>query len=96
VRENIETLQGRLQHYDHDLAFSALSLRIVSRERASVGEPLGLGAQLRHSLGESAHALLVTGRAALLLLAALTPWLPLLALAGYASRRLLRHRARRA
>jgi len=92
VRENIETLQGRLQRYDHDVALSALSLRIVSRERASVGAPLGLGAQLRHSLGESAHALLGTGRATLLLLAVLMPWLPLLGFAGHMGRRLLRRR----
>jgi hypothetical protein len=90
VRAEIETLAGRIAGYDSQVALSALSLEMVSRQRVSVGEALGLGARLQHALRESSGALLRTGRGGLVVMAFLLPWLPLVTLAGYLGRRLLR------
>jgi hypothetical protein len=97
VRDEVETLQGRLQRYDDQVALSVLSIQIISRQRLSVGEALGLGGKLRHALAESAHALVDTGEGLLLVLAVLVPWSPLMGLAAYAMSRMRRAwRSRRA
>jgi hypothetical protein len=90
VREAIETLAGRIAGYDSQVALSALSLEMVSRQRVSLGEAPGLRARLQHALRESSGALLRTGRGGLVVMAFLLPWLPLVTLAGYLGRRLLR------
>jgi len=95
VREEIETLAGRIAGYDGQVALSALSLDMVSRQRVSVGEAPTLGARLQHALGESFGALVLAGRGALLAFALLLPWLPLFAAGGYLGRRWLRRGSER-
>lgn len=90
VRESVESLSGRIAGYDNQIALSALSIDIVSRLRVSVGEAPALGGRLQHALRESFGALSRTGRGVLVVFAFLLPWLPLLALGGYAGRRILR------
>ncbi|HTV24159.1 MAG TPA: DUF4349 domain-containing protein, partial [Polyangiaceae bacterium] len=90
VRETIETLSGRIAGYDGQVAMSALSLDIASRQRVSLGEAPGLGAHVQHAFRESLGALTRTARGALVVFAFLLPWLPLFALGGYVGRRLLR------
>jgi hypothetical protein len=90
VREEIEKLVGQIVGYDGQVALSALSLDVVSRQRVSVGEAPALGARLQHALGESFGVLVRAGRGALLALALLLPWLPLFAAVGYLGRRWLR------
>jgi hypothetical protein len=90
VREEIETLAGRIAGYDGQVALSALSLEMVSRQRVSVGDAPGLGARLQHAWRESSGALLRTGRGALVLLTFLLPWLPVLAAAAFLAGRMLR------
>lgn len=92
VRDEIETLAGRIARYDSQVALSALSLEMVSRQRVSVGEAPGLGARLQHALRESSGVLLRTGRGGLVAMAFVLPWLPLMTLAGFLGRRLLRRR----
>jgi hypothetical protein len=94
VREDIETLQGRLKGYAERVALSSLSLQLTSRERVSIGDPPGLGSDLKHALVESSRGVLQTARSTLLVAAALLPWLPLIGLLAYLGRRVAR-RARR-
>ena len=90
VREEIEVLRARLAGYASSVALSAVSLDIESRERESRGVTASLGARLGDSFRASWHALLGSGRAVLVGLALLAPWLPALGLGVYLARRLSR------
>jgi hypothetical protein len=90
VREEIETLAGRIAGYDDQVALSSLSLDMVSRQRVSLGTTPALGARLQHTFRESFEALSRAGRGVLVVFAFLLPWLPIFVLGGYLGRRLLR------
>jgi hypothetical protein len=90
VRQDIETLEGRIAGYDSRVALSQVSLEMTSRERVHVGADMGLGERLRRSFADSWHALALAARGGAVVVALVGPWLPLLAMLAY-----LGHRARR-
>ncbi len=77
VREQIETLEGRLRLYDDQIALATLVMKVATRERFVAAPPQGFMAQASSVLGNSAHALVALGRGSVLLCVAVLPWLPL-------------------
>jgi hypothetical protein len=77
VREQIETLEGRLRLYDDQVTLATLVMKVTTRERFVAAPPQGFMAQAGSVLGNSAHALAALGRGSVLLCVALLPWLPL-------------------
>ncbi len=96
VRDEIETLQGRLELFADQVVLSAVSLELNCRERVQHGEAPSLGSDLAYALSESVHGLAGTGRGILVLAASLVPWLPVLGLFYYLGRRALKRTRRRA
>ncbi len=77
VREQIETLEGRLRLYDDQVALATLVMKVATRTRFVATPPQGFMAQAGSVLGSSAHALVALGRGSVLLCVAVLPWLPL-------------------
>jgi hypothetical protein len=83
VREQIETMEGRIRLYDDQVSLATLNLQLVTRAQvAAVPPPPTLGADVSSTLSGSWGALADVGRGLLLVLVALLPWLPLIAGAG--------------
>jgi hypothetical protein len=85
-REQIERFEGKLRLWDHQVALSAVTLHLVTREPELAAAP-GFGWQVAHTLRTSAAALGELARELVLALLALVPWSPVLVAAGFALRR---------
>ena len=87
VRERIESMEGKLRLYDKQVAFSTLQLVLVTKQVYAGGPPAGLGERAASVLATSWAALVGLGRALVLMLAGLLPWLPLILAAAWLTRR---------
>jgi hypothetical protein len=96
VREQIETMQGRMKTFDTLVAMSTINLSLQTRGTyVAVAKPT-LGQKAVGSLHDSAEALANLGTQIVLFLAAMIPWTPVLALAVILLLRATRRRATRA
>ncbi len=96
VREQIETMEGRIRLFDDQAALATLNLQLVTRAPIAATPPdPTLGDDVSATLAGSWGALSDLGTGLLLALVALLPWLPLLA-AAIAATLWIRRRARRA
>jgi hypothetical protein len=80
VREQIEIFEGKLRLYDNQVELSTLAVQLVIREKYVATAPPTLGADARETLGDSWDALRRFARAVVLMLVALLPWSPVIAL----------------
>jgi Ca-activated chloride channel family protein len=81
VREQIEQMASQLATLDDQVALSSITLDLYAREPALAAvPPPAFGDRAGSALGESWGALVETGHALALLVIALLPWSPLLAL----------------
>jgi hypothetical protein len=95
VRETLERLEGKMKLFDSQVSMSTVTLRLVTLQTYQAGTPRGLGEQLKDTLGSSWQALVAFGRALLVVVVALLPWLPVLLAGGWVTWRLLRWLNRR-
>jgi hypothetical protein len=91
VREQIELFEGKLRLYDSQVELSTLVVHLQMREKYVTSTPT-LGEDARETLGDSWRALRSFVRGLALVVVALVPWSPLIALPVWL---LLRWRARR-
>ena len=92
VREQIETIEGKLRLFDSQVAMSKVVLRITTRDRFTAGKSATLGEQISRTFSRSVATLLLAGRGLLLICVALAPWAAILGmvlLGGYLLRRWL-------
>jgi hypothetical protein len=91
VRGEIEEMEGRLRLWDHQVAFSALTLALTTRAPEIAAAPAtGFGGRARAQLGHSIASLRELGEGILLGGVAIAPWLPLVVACLFVARRLLR------
>lgn len=94
VREQIETIEGRLRLYDSQVALSKVKLTVTTNQRFEAPPPTSYSSDLGRVLGESTGALLATLRGLSLVAVALLPWLPGLAVLGFLGYWILRRLGR--
>jgi prepilin-type N-terminal cleavage/methylation domain-containing protein len=80
VRGEVEQMQGRLQFLSNRAALSTVTIEAMEWKDYMAPVPTTLPAQVGHTFFNSLDALSTFGRALLLLLVALVPWLPFIVL----------------
>jgi hypothetical protein len=78
VRQEIESLQGRLDYYDNKVSMSTINLHISQPERA-----VSPGWNLGNSFKQAVKAFLNSINLIIILIGRLLPWLLLLSITGY-------------
>jgi len=100
VRETIERFEGKLRLWGQQVALSTLPVPLATRELLVAAEPRTLREEIGRTISRSWQALVTAGRAFVLVVVAILPWiLPLLFFGWLAlrlGRRLERGMARRA
>lgn len=94
IRERIESMEGKLRLFDKQVAYSTLSIEIITSEPQAAGQPQGLWDRAASVLSGSWSALISFGKGLVLMFAGLLPWLPLLLGAAWIMRRVWRRLAR--
>lgn len=95
VREQIERFEGKLRLWDKQVAYSTLTLELITRDIYAAGKPRTMGEQISQTFSRSWEALQKAGRGLLLVLVALVPWMIPLLLLGWLGLRLVRWMGRR-
>ncbi len=96
VREELERMQGRMRVLANLTSLTTVDLQVTEIHDYKPADAPGLGTRIRRAFAGSLEALASTGATALVALAAITPWLPLVALIlgiGYPLARSLRRHA---
>lgn len=82
VRETIERFEGQLNNFDKRVAFSTLELQLVTRKEFAKGVPPTMVERVSQTWSSSVGALASAGRAVVIALIAVVPWVPPLGLFG--------------
>jgi hypothetical protein len=90
VRGEVEQMQGRLQFLSNRAALSTVTIEAIEWKDYTAPVPTTLQAQIGHTFFGSLDTLTAVGKALLLVLVALVPWLPLIVLGLLLVRRLIR------
>jgi uncharacterized protein DUF4349 len=92
IRERIEQNQTRLRRFDNDVAYSTVTVVLTQRKDYEIGSAT-FGTTIARTWEGSVGALLSFGKGLVLLVVALTPWIPVvggLILAFYLAKQALR------
>jgi hypothetical protein len=84
VRGEVERMQGRLRFLANRADLSTVTIMATELKNYTPPEPVTLAAQVSTTFFRSVSALIAFGEAVLLLVVALVPWLPVLALGVFA------------
>lgn len=95
VREEIERHEGRIRLWDQQVGLSTVELTLVTHQTYVAATPPTLGERLHAALSGSFGALVGVGKALVVFLAALLPWLLPLALLVFGGRAVARRLLRR-
>jgi hypothetical protein len=76
VRAAIEEQQGRLKRWDKETEFSTILVSLTARKDYVAPTSPAFGATVARTFGGSVEALVNFGKFLLLIVVALTPWLP--------------------
>jgi hypothetical protein len=90
VRGEVEQMQGRLQFLSNRAALSTVTIEAIEWKDYAAPVPTTLQAQIGHTFFGSLDTLTAVGKALLLTVVALVPWLPLIVLGPLLVRRLIR------
>ncbi len=80
VRSEVEQMQGRLQFLSNRAALSTVTIEAIEWKNYTAPVPTTLRTQIGHTFFGSLESLVAVGKALLLVLVALVPWLPLIVL----------------
>jgi len=94
VRETIERFEGKLRLWEKQVAFSTLTVSLATHATYVATEAPGLGPQIRETLATSWHALVTFGRAIVIGVVAILPWLVPVFVVVFVLRLLVRRRRR--
>ena len=90
MREQVERHEGKLRLLDSQVAMSKLVLRLTTRQRFSAGQEPAFKSLVGETFQDSVQGVVLAGKGLLLVLVALVPWSPLIALFVYLLYRVLR------
>jgi hypothetical protein len=83
VRGEINTLKGRLQRWDKEVAFTTFTVTLIDRRDYVPPTPVTFGSSVGQTFSGSVDALVRVGKFLVLAAVALAPWVPVLLVLGY-------------